>query len=86
LLKIFIQKDILLPCIWKKIFNHDCIGCGLSRAFIQLVQFKFTEAYHYNKLIYIVLFLILFLVISDIKDFLKKSSAKQNMNKETDKI
>ena len=69
-LKLVNGTNILLPCIWKKIFNHECIGCGLTRASIQLIQLNFKEAYSCNKFIFLVLIIIIVLIIRDIKQFL----------------
>ena len=69
-LKLFNGINILLPCIWKKIFGHECIGCGLTRACIQLIQLNFKEAYSCNKFIFLVLIIIIVLIIRDIKQFL----------------
>ena len=68
-LKLVFEIDILLPCIWKKLFNQECLGCGLSRAFIELVKLNFEKAYFYNKLVFIVFIFSIFLFISDFKKF-----------------
>lgn len=41
-------------CLIKNIFGVECWGCGITRAIVSTVQFEFTEAYRYNKLIVIV--------------------------------
>jgi hypothetical protein len=71
-LKLVFDIDFLLPCIWKKIFDHECLGCGLSRAFIELVKLNFEKAYSYNKLIFIVFPFSMFLFILDFKKLKSK--------------
>ena len=40
-----------LPCLWKLIFNHECAGCGLSRAGAFLIRGRVSEALSANWLI-----------------------------------
>ena len=40
-----------LPCLWTLIFQHECGGCGLSRAGAHLMRGHFTEALTMNWLI-----------------------------------
>jgi hypothetical protein len=44
-----LQMDfIAVSCLWKVIFNIPCPGCGLSRAFTLIVDFRFFEAMKMN--------------------------------------
>jgi hypothetical protein len=38
-------------CLFKNLIGHECWGCGITRAVISTVQFDFTAAFHYNKLV-----------------------------------
>ena len=64
--------DICIPCIWKTLFGLECPGCGLTRAFIHLINFNFIEAFRSNWLIYVVLPLTLFFIGKDFHNFYKK--------------
>ncbi|MGK0388716.1 MAG: hypothetical protein ACI94Y_001448 [Maribacter sp.] len=55
LLFTFSGINIIIPCIWKTLFNLDCPGCGLTTAFIRLLHFDFYGAYESNRLIFIIL-------------------------------
>lgn len=55
LLKIIFSIDILIPCLWKTIFHIECLGCGLTRAFIDILHCNFIDAFNDNALIFIVL-------------------------------
>lgn len=46
-----ILSSLHLPhfCIIKWLTSHECIGCGLTRAFAALGRFDFQTAYNYNK-------------------------------------
>jgi len=41
-------------CLFKNIFGVECWGCGITRAVLSTIQFNFTAAFNYNKLIVIV--------------------------------
>jgi len=41
-------------CIFKLITGHNCPGCGMTRAFNELFQMNFKEAYTFNPRIIIV--------------------------------
>ena len=49
-----------IPCLWKLIFHHECLGCGLSRAGAYLVRGNIEQAMTTNWLIFPVVLLILF--------------------------
>jgi len=38
-------------CLYRIIFNKECIGCGTTRALWSIIHFKFHDAIEYNKLI-----------------------------------
>ena len=40
-------------CLFKLLFNTECIGCGTTRAVWSVIHFKFYDAINYNKLIVI---------------------------------
>ena len=39
-----------VQCLFKKFFHIFCPGCGLTRAFISILNFKFLESFKYNIL------------------------------------
>ncbi|MGB1508388.1 MAG: DUF2752 domain-containing protein [Crocinitomicaceae bacterium] len=49
-----------------------CPGCGLTRAFIHLLNFDLSEAFHSNWLIFLVLPVGLFYIGRDFYKFYKK--------------
>lgn len=59
-------------CLIKNIFGVECYGCGLSKAIIACIQLDFVRAFHYNKLIVIVMPLIIYLSIKEIMKSVKK--------------
>ena len=70
-LYIFAEIDILIPCIWYTLFDIKCPGCGLTRAFMLLLQFDFTGAWASNPLIFIVFPGLTFYIIKDFTKFVK---------------
>lgn len=57
----------MLPCMSKKLFGVECLGCGTQRALILLLKGEFVEAFKMYPPIYtlVILFLFLFLHIVD---------------------
>lgn len=51
----------LLPCVNKKIFGIDCLGCGLQRALIQVFEGNFKMAFFQFPAIYTSLLFLLVL-------------------------
>ncbi len=52
-----------IPCIFHKITNLYCPGCGMTRAFLALLQFDFVKAIQYNALVFIILPFIIFYIL-----------------------
>ena len=47
--------NIGIPCIFYKVTNLHCPGCGITRAIISLVKLDFYQAFRYNCLVVILL-------------------------------
>lgn len=50
-------------CLWKVLTRHECIGCGITRAFHALFHLQFQRAFEFNHGIIIVAPLLLYLWI-----------------------
>lgn len=48
-------------CIWKKNFGIECIGCGITRAIIQVLKGNYHRAFELNPLVVIVFPLLLYI-------------------------
>ncbi|MCL2840122.1 MAG: DUF2752 domain-containing protein [Defluviitaleaceae bacterium] len=48
---VFATTPISIPCIFKLIFGIPCPACGLTRAFIYLLQFNLSAALRMNILL-----------------------------------
>ncbi len=44
-----------IPCPWKTNFNIECCGCGATRMFKALLEFKFYQAFRFNPFMFILL-------------------------------
>ncbi|MNK21525.1 hypothetical protein D3C87_397840 [compost metagenome] len=44
------KSSFFLTCPLKSVSGYDCPGCGVQRAFHELLHFRFLEAFKYNPL------------------------------------
>ncbi len=42
----------MLPCLFKKLFGVDCIGCGLQRSIALIFKGHFLEAFYMFPAVY----------------------------------
>ncbi len=61
------MEEYMLPCLFKKLFGIDCLGCGFQRAFVMLCKGEFANAFDMFPAIYtsILFFIILGLHLTD---------------------
>lgn len=57
-------EEYMLPCLNKKIFGMDCMGCGLQRATAFLFSGEFVTAFKMYPAIYTLILLILVVVFN----------------------
>jgi len=63
---ILVQKgieDYMLPCMWKKTFNVDCMGCGMQRSVALILKGEFVDAFFMYPAIYTLIIMFLFLIL-----------------------
>jgi len=58
-------------CLYKKFFNINCIGCGMTRASWQLAHLNIKEAIRFNPLSVVLFPLWIFIMVYDLFLFLK---------------
>ncbi|WP_299124724.1 DUF2752 domain-containing protein [uncultured Winogradskyella sp.] len=62
-------EDYMLPCINKKYFGFECLGCGLQRSAVLLVKGQFVDAFLMYPAIYTIIALFGFLIVNHFKNF-----------------
>lgn len=67
--------DICIPCIWKSLFGINCPGCGLTTAFISLMELNFNHAFEANWLIFIIIPYGIYYLTQDYISFQRKHRA-----------
>jgi len=55
------MEDYMLPCLNKKLFGVDCMGCGLQRALALIFKGEFVAAFQMYPAIYSLITLFLFI-------------------------
>ncbi len=51
----------MLPCLSKRLFGVDCIGCGMQRSVVLLLKGEFMAAFYMYPAIYPLLTLLVFI-------------------------
>ena len=54
----------MLPCLNKKLFGVDCLGCGIQRSIALLFKGDFVAAFHMYPGIYPLLLLLGYLLVN----------------------
>ena len=68
---ICISGKLKLDCIFKRLFNISCPGCGLTRSFRALLRFDIISSFKYNIFGPILFIIIIIGIIFLIKDIIK---------------
>ena len=61
-------EDYMLPCLNKKLFGFDCMGCGIQRSVALLLKGEFVDAFFMYPAIYSIIALFGFLFINTFKN------------------
>ncbi|BAO77102.1 DUF2752 domain-containing protein [Winogradskyella sp. PG-2] len=56
-------EDYMLPCMWKKTFNVECMGCGIQRSVSLILKGEFIAAFYMYPAIYTLIILFSFLLL-----------------------
>lgn len=62
-------EDYMLPCLNKKLFGFDCLGCGLQRSIALLINGQFLEAFVMYPAVYTLIALFGFILINSFKNY-----------------
>lgn len=62
---IFVEglNDYMLPCLWKKTFNVECMGCGMQRSIALILKGDFISAFFMYPAIYTLIAMFSFLLL-----------------------
>lgn len=61
--------DYMIPCLNKKFFGFECMGCGLQRSAALILKGEFVEAFFMYPAIYSIIALFGFIVLNHFKNF-----------------
>ena len=61
--KRFIFDNGLTLCLIKNLFGSECYGCGITRSIFSILYLDFGSAYEYNKLVFLVFPILVYLWI-----------------------
>ena len=57
-------EEYMLPCLNKKLFGVECLGCGLQRSLSLIFKGEFIEAFFMYPAIYNIFILVIFLIFN----------------------
>jgi len=63
------EEQFMLPCLNKKLFGIECLGCGMQRSILLIFQGEFVAAFKMYPAIYTIIILVLFIIFSLFKKF-----------------
>lgn len=58
-------------CVSVILFNRECYGCGMTRGIQHLIHLDFEQAYHFNKLSFIVFPLVIIAILMELNKLRK---------------
>lgn len=53
-------------CLFRNLFGTECPGCGMTRALFSLLHFDFGAAWGYNRMVFVVAPLLLYLYLKEV--------------------
>lgn len=62
-------EDYMLPCLNKKFFGFECMGCGLQRSIVLILKGEFVAAFFMYPAVYTLIALFGFIAINTFKGF-----------------
>ena len=57
------MEEYMLPCLSKRLFGIECMGCGSQRALVMVFKGDFLNAFHMFPAIYSILLFFLFVAL-----------------------
>lgn len=57
-------EDYMLPCLNKKLFGLDCLGCGFQRSLLHVIKGDFIAAFNVYPAIYTLILMAIFLILN----------------------
>ncbi|WP_198513455.1 DUF2752 domain-containing protein [Confluentibacter lentus] len=62
-------EDFMLPCLNKKLFGVECMGCGMQRSILLIFKGEFTEAFFMYPAIFSLILLFGLIALNTFKNF-----------------
>lgn len=62
-------EEYMLPCLNKKLFGVDCMGCGMQRSISLILHGNFVDAFHMYPAIYTLMLLFAVIAVNTFKNF-----------------
>ncbi|OEJ98459.1 hypothetical protein A8C32_04390 [Flavivirga aquatica] len=63
------MEEYMLPCLNKKLFGIECMGCGLQRSISLILRGEFVDAFYMYPAIYTLILLFGVIALNVFKNF-----------------
>lgn len=77
---IFENNIFKVPCIFNKLTGKLCPGCGITRCIVSILHGDFKKAYHYNRLVFILLPLVTIYIIYWLYNYIVENDNYYKLN------
>ena len=64
-----VPEDYMLPCLNKKLFGLDCMGCGMQRSIALILDGEFVQAFYMYPAIYSLVLMLTIITLNYFKNF-----------------
>lgn len=62
-------EDFMLPCLNKKLFGVECMGCGMQRSVLLIFKGEFAEAFYMYPAIFSLILLLGLIILNTFRNF-----------------
>ncbi|WNH12039.1 DUF2752 domain-containing protein [Thalassobellus suaedae] len=62
-------EEYMLPCLNKKFFGIECMGCGMQRSGLLVIKGEFVDAFYMYPAIYTLILLFGFIALNTFKNY-----------------
>ena len=70
------KLGLFVPCVFRKVTGLQCPGCGITHMCLDLMRFRFGDAFRDNQAVFVMLPVAVFIGIRKIIQYIKTGKVK----------